>query len=105
MEAIGTFSFKCNKCGKQHDFTDEDIYFEITSTEEKPQGSQREYIWEDIFTCDVCENEIEIEYHVWEYPVGAFNDDNIKLIGATKLKCFTYEFNDDDDDDANEDDF
>ena len=98
MEAIGTFSVKCNKCSTQHDFTEDDVYFDIDSTIEREMGVENEYLWdEDSFICNVCNNIIEIEYHVWEYPVGIFNHDDIKVSGATPLNRFEYEFNDDED--------
>jgi len=54
------------------------------------------HLWEESFTCDVCNNEIEIEYHVWEYPVGICNHDEIKVSGAEKVNnTFVFDFNDD----------
>ena len=99
MEVIsGIFSVKCNKCGKQHNFIEENVYFELVSTEEKEMGVENEHLWEESFTCDVCNNEIEIEYHVWEYPVGAFNHDDIIKSGTEIVNnTFVFDFNDDED--------
>jgi len=92
--ANGTFSLTCSKCDKQYDFTEEDTDFEATSMEEKLQGTEICHSWEHSFNCDndKCNNEIEIEYKVWEYPVGAFNDDKVEISGGTEVGRFGYDF-------------
>ena len=60
-------------------------------------GNENEHFWEDSITCD-CNNEIEIEYHVLQYPVGTFNHDNIIKSGVEIVdNTFVFEFNDDED--------
>lgn len=95
----GTFSLTCSKCGKQHDFNDDDVDFEITSTEERSQGPEICHSWEHSFNCDNedCDNEIEIEYEVWEYPKGIFNMDKVDINGGTEVRRFSYDFHQDED--------
>lgn len=88
----GTFSLTCSKCSKQHDFTSVDADFDFTSSDERPMGAENCYSWETEFNCDKCGNTIEIEYEVWEYPQGAFNMDEVKISGGTKICRFDYDF-------------
>jgi hypothetical protein len=90
----GTFSLICNKCSKQHNFRANDADFDETSGSERQMGPENGYTWEYIFNCDQCENEIEIEYEVWEYPVGAFNNDQVEIKGGTEVNRYGYDFQD-----------
>lgn len=98
----GTLSLTCSKCGKQHEFTPEDTDFEVTSTEERPMGLELCHSWEHSFNCDsdVCEdeNEIEIEYEIWEYPQGVLNTDKVDIIGGTEVGRFSYDFQEEQED-------
>ena len=90
----GTFSLICNKCGKQHYFADDEADFEATSGSERQMGSENGYTWEHTFYCGECDNEIEIKYEVWEYPVGAFNYDNVESKRGTVVSLYGYDFHD-----------
>ena len=88
----GTFSLTCSKCNKQHDFTSDEADFDATSGSERQMGPETGYTWECTFNCDKCDNEIEIEYEVWEYPMGAFNHEQINIKGGTSINSFDYDF-------------
>lgn len=93
----GTFSLTCSVCGKRHDFDEDDADFDATSGGERQMGPETGYNWEYSFNCDKCNNEIEIKYEVWEYPIGAFNNDQINLRGAAEINRFDYDFHDEPD--------
>lgn len=95
----GTFSLSCSKCGKQHDFTAEDADFEDSYGGERQMGPENGYVWKTEFNCDNCGNEIEVEYEVWEYPVGAFNTDQLTIKGGTEVSRFDYDFSEEPDQD------
>jgi hypothetical protein len=88
----GTFSLNCDKCGNQHDFTASEADFEANSGSERKMGPESVYAWEHTINCDECENVIDIEYRVWEYPVGAFNDDDVTINGKKHNNRFGYDF-------------
>jgi hypothetical protein len=92
--AKGTFSLICSNCGQQHDFTADDADFELRHGSERQMGPENGYVWEHAFECDGknCSNEIEIEYEVYEYPVGAFNMDEVKISGGQEKHRFEYDF-------------
>jgi hypothetical protein len=90
--AKGTFSLKCSTCGKQYDFSEDDADFENTSLSERQMGPENEHSWELIFYCDKCGNEIDVEYDVWEYPIGDLNMDEVKIKGGTKVSLYSYDF-------------
>jgi len=90
----GTFSLICNECSKQHDFTANDADFDDTWGSERQMGPENGYTWEYTFNCDECENEIKIEYEVWEYPLNAFNNDQVKIKGGTEVNRYKYDFHD-----------
>jgi len=99
MIISGILSLKCDNCKKQHDFPAYDSDFDLSMGNERQMGTENGYSWEHEFECDECGNEIEIYYEVWEYPVGAFNNDILKIKGGTELTRYVYEFTDEPDDD------
>ena len=94
MKVTGTFSLICGKCGQQHDFAHDEVDFEAKYSDERQMGQENGYEWGYSFNCDKneCGNEIEIEYQVWEYPVGAFNHEIINVLGAKETTTFSYDF-------------
>lgn len=91
----GTLSVKCKKCGTVTDFDSDEADFEPTGGgDDRGMGQENGYNWETTFNCDKCGNEIEIDYEVWEYPVGAFNNDDVRLSGATEEGRYSYDFQD-----------
>ena len=87
----GNFSIKCNKCGTQHDFPANEAEFEFDGGEERQMGAENSYSWNSSFNCD-CGNEIEFEYGIWEYPVGAYNNDNVDITNGTEVERYSYDF-------------
>lgn len=67
----GTFSISGDKSGKQFDFSPSDANFDCVSSSEEPMGTESQYQWTTEFTDDVSGDLIEIDYSVWEYPIGA----------------------------------
>lgn len=100
----GTFSVVCDKCGHQHDFSSNDADFDATAGGERQMGAEHGYQWDTEFKCDNdgCDNQIEIEYEVWEYPEGSFNNDDIRAKGAAVADKFDYDFSYDPDEDEDE---
>jgi hypothetical protein len=91
----GTFSLSCSKCGKIHSFSPEDSNFDLTSTDsDNKMGTRNGYSWEHIFSCDYngCDNEIEIQYDVTEYPENAFESEEIGIEGGTENSRFDINF-------------
>ncbi len=92
--AAGTFIIKCKQCGKGYTFNENDAEFDQISGSERQMGPESCYAWQHAFTCD-CGQEIEIDYQVWEYPMGAFNMDNVDLVGAEEVSRYDYNFHGD----------
>ncbi len=55
-------------------------------------GEENGYLWKETIECDECENEISIEYSVYEYPTGAFNNDDVRIEGGKEKSRFGYNF-------------
>lgn len=66
-------------------------------------GPENLWVWKHEFECDECGNQIEIEYSVSEYPVGAFNFETINVEGATTVSEFGFDFQGGPDEDDHED--
>ena len=87
----GIFSLTCTKCNKQHDFNGADIEFDHPLGFKRQLGTENGYIWEHTFICS-CENEIDIDYDVYEYPIGSLDNDDVRIAGGTEIKRFEYDF-------------
>ena len=74
---------KCD-CGKEEtiDLADQDLEWEIVETDEREMGVER--LHEAIFVheCASCQSSITITLHVWEYPEGFCNMDEIEVDGG-----------------------
>lgn len=100
----GEFSLECSKCSKEHDFLPEDVDFE-TGGSERSMGPENSYIWKEDIECDgeidgeECGNEISINYEVYEYPVGALNNETVEITGGKELSRFDYNFHEEPEED------
>ena len=92
--ASGTFIFQCNDCHAQTTYLPEDSAFgsEVFDPD-RQMGPEYRHHWNENFECS-CGNEITLTYNVYEYPVGAFNIEQIDLEGATEIQTFDYDFHD-----------
>lgn len=94
MQVTGQFNIICNKCNNNHIFSPIEVDFEAKYGSERSMGQETGWEWDHEFTCNIedCAQEIEIEYQVWEYPIGGFNNEIINVIGAKGEGSFDYDF-------------
>lgn len=82
----------CDKCEVRNHY-DRDVLemdFESVGSDERSMGTETEYQASEYVECENCENEIQITFHVWEYPVGAHNYDEVIVEGGTLVSCFDF---------------
>lgn len=90
--AEGMFSVICDKCRTTHDFPAEEADFDCTGGDQDRQmGPENIYTWEMEFNCE-CGQLIEIDYQAVEYPVGAYNFDDVTVNGASPQGGYTFSF-------------
>lgn len=74
----------CGNCERH--FTIDKNYFnfewKVVSSSERRMGPETEYECIENFECPECGNECSITFHVWEYPIGAYNYDEIETDGC-----------------------
>ena len=72
---------RCDNCGELFEIDANDFFFdwEIESSDERGMGTECEYVSYENFECPSCNQENDIELHVWEYPVGVFNYQEIDV--------------------------
>ena len=76
---------RCNNCGELFEFGVDQLYFEWEGGVEDPDrgmGAEYKYESQECCTCPHCDKHIDITLQVWEYPVGAFNMQNIEIEGG-----------------------
>lgn len=66
---------KCDKCGSENTVNYDDLYFdwETWGGSERSMGPETEYKSTEYIHCPTCGEQIDIAFHLWEYPVGAVN--------------------------------
>lgn len=71
-------AIECPYCGSENNMDFADNY--ETSNEERKMGPQIEYMfdWEDC-TCDECGKKFRVHGSIWEYPMGAYNYEEIEV--------------------------
>lgn len=90
----GSFIVKCSKCGTEESFDAEDADFVDSFGSERQMGTENGYVWKRNYECKGCKSDIEIHYEVVEYPIGAFNNDIVKIEGGEEVNRFEYDFSD-----------
>jgi hypothetical protein len=83
----GALTVQCDQCGHQHTIPAEEADFEAVSHDERQMGEEIEYNWQPEIECD-CGNVINVGYDAYEYPVGAFNAQDIQITGGTVVQEF-----------------
>lgn len=81
----GKASYECLSCGAVHFLHNEDFNFESESGSYREMGQETQYAAEFNEKCQKCNNDIEIKFEVWEYPVGIINMTDSEISGAKVL--------------------
>jgi hypothetical protein len=81
----GKASYECLSCGVVHFLHNEDFNFESESSSYREMGQETQYAAEFNEECQKCNNDIEIKFEVWEYPVGIINMTDAEISGAKVL--------------------
>jgi hypothetical protein len=84
-------NIKCYTCGQESSFKKDnfDLDFEGVSSEERQMGPENHYQYIEHKSCG-CGNEFEIEFNIWEYPVGIHNYDSVEVKGGTLIRKFNF---------------
>lgn len=79
---------KCRECGNVFKINASDILFEWerNSVDERSMGPESEYETYESYCCPKCGHQIDITFRVWEYPEGAFNNQEM-LINNESVDC------------------
>lgn len=75
-------------CGEEIDIdlTDTNLSWEIVETDEREMGTERLYEAEYEVDCCNCNETVSITFHVWEYPEGVCNDQEILVDGGELIE-------------------
>lgn len=63
----------CNNCGTRHEFEDSELDYTCVESNERQMGTENMYSGSIEFTCNICQNNIIVEFSFWEYPVKSLN--------------------------------
>lgn len=76
-------SLRC-ECGHEFDVSDDELCMEFESDGyfERNMGPEYAYCANEVVVCPQCGKQIDLKLHVWEYPIGAFNYQEIEAEGA-----------------------
>jgi hypothetical protein len=83
---LGKAKFKCKNCGCIRNLNNEDFTFDSESSSQRNMGEENQYSACIEIPCDECNQDISLNFSVWEYPVGIINDSDESAIGADILE-------------------
>ncbi|REG91111.1 hypothetical protein [Flavobacterium aquicola] len=81
MELTNIPEFKCKKCLKNFEIEIDDFETD-TYSYERSMGNENQYNWNYIGNCPHCDNDLEISFDAYEYPVGMLNYEDSELTGC-----------------------
>lgn len=94
IKISGDTTVKCDECQELCIITQDDFEFNGSLTEESMNdecmGSQTRYDYTYVGTCDNCEHQFTVKIFYWEYPEGAFNDDDYDTDGCSIIDKPSY---------------
>lgn len=64
------------------DLAAETLDWEVVDSDEREMGTESLYEAVLYYDCPKCNNSITITFHVWEYPEGFFNMQDIEVDGG-----------------------
>lgn len=75
---------RCNNCGELFSFDADDMNFdwEGSVVDDRGMGYEMEYDSQETCECPNCQSQIDLTLRVWEYPMGAFNYQDIDIEGG-----------------------
>ena len=78
---------RCQSCGHEFSIWTDDLYldWESSSYDDREMGEEIEWCSESSVDCPYCENEINLSFYAYEYPVGIFNEGHVESDGADLL--------------------
>lgn len=82
-------------CGKMTtiDLSEEELYWEVVDADEREMGTEclHEAVFD--FNCSNCDEILTVTLHVWEYPEGFANIEEILVDGGELVKgCYIGNF-------------
>ena len=86
MSIKGSVTFKCDSCDKQYKLGAGELEFQVAAVTEDKMGEHIHYVYEYESECDQCGKRIDIEFEVWEYPVGTLNHKEYSMSGAKDIE-------------------
>lgn len=92
IEEKEILSLKCNRCKtiNRYNKIDLDIDFDEAYSYQRQMGKETEYQSTDHFDCTECGGEINVTFHLFEYPKGVYNNFDINVDGATQISSFDF---------------
>lgn len=76
---------RCGTCGELFEVESFNLNFEwegCISDDDRGMGCEYQYDSQESCECPNCGHQIDLTLQVWEYPVGAFNTQNIEIDGG-----------------------
>ena len=86
MTITGSVTYVCDQCGKRHSVGAGELEFQVAAVSEDEQGEHIHYVYEYEKNCDQCGKRIDIEFEVWEYPLGTINNKDYTMSGARDVE-------------------
>lgn len=84
----GKLIIECDECKHRNSFDCDELEFDVVETNDRPMGPESHHLSEFDFECRNCGAEINVEYSVWEYSTGSFNDEGVEVEGGNVIqKC------------------
>ena len=87
MKELTSIIIRCDQ-GHEHtiDLAKETLDWEIVDSDEREMGTETLHEAILLIICCKCREEITVTLHVWEYPEGFFNMDDIEVEGGELVR-------------------
>lgn len=83
MELLEDLFIRCNKCGKKHRINKDWLEYSVEFIDERGMGAEFEHTFVGEEQCDECDNRMSFRVMGYEYPEGAYNNQQKESKGCS----------------------
>lgn len=88
IQCVGIAKLKIPETGEVFEVRPDDLEWEVVEADERSMGAELHHCATFSFYSEQGEFEVEVEWDVWEYPIGSIECTDVEARGCKLLQDF-----------------